>query len=494
MTTSEDHPEVALGPNPFFDAVSPFIPFARLPEKMAHSPLKSIDWRKVPADRREPLLIAYEKHFAPTSALLEPAFSIQSLLRRTLVNANPIDKSVRKRCNEIGMVESRDDLRRIARTQGGGLLLCGITGTGKSAVLKRALETFVPEQVVDYGHSEAAGFYGLRQCVYLLVDHASNGTRGGLLKRVLQCLDEKVGTDYFSEHIKATNIDSLLVVVCKLLTLHRVAILCIDEKQESTFEDSPWRLEFALFYLQLMNLGVSVILSGNPLAFEHLMLYSQVVRRFSTGGIHTLPPATSGQENWWKRDFVPQARKFSIVENWSIDSTVRAQYEDENSGGLPGIFMAYHVEVQRLALRRADNSAEVCEQDYLNAQKSPRFVKLREISQHLKSSQAVPEHQFIDIPPTRELDKPLVTSNGPAITPAAAPQAATISAAQRLVAQYKSSQTRKATLISQQLKSFKTMSPEDIRSLGISTDLISGWEDQLAQLESSKSKRMSSRK
>lgn len=485
MSYVADHPELADGPNPFFDGISPFIPFNELPIKLSTFPLDGVNWRSLPPSHREPLLDLGDRHFAPTTAVIEPASGIQSLLRRTLALANPLSPSNRKLCNQIGMVDSADALKMLTPAQGGGMLLSGMTATGKSTLLKRALETFAPQQVIDHGNSEAGGFYGLRQCVYLHVDHPSNGSRGALLKRILQCLDSRVQTTYYEEHQKVSNLDSLLVTVSKLLTRHRVALLCIDEKQESTFEDSPWRTEFSLFYLQLMNLGISVVLAGNPLAFEHLAVYSQLMRRFSTGGVHTLLPATPSRDSWWARDFVRHARAFSIVEKWSIDEQQRAHFENENSAGLPGLFTAYHQEVQRSALRRGGSSAEVCEQDYLAAQTSPRFKQLRRIALAATSEEARLSSPFIDIPsitkPIKAVANPAIHSTAEAMM-TATPKAA-ITAAEKLVRSFKAKQTRQANQLSSSLKALRTLPPEDIRRLGVSEELISGMTKQLENLK-----------
>jgi len=465
MSYVADHPELADGPNPFFDGISPFIPFNELPIKLSHLPLDGVDWRAVPTTHREPLLDLTDRHFAPTTAVIEPASGIQSLLRRTLALGNPLSPSNRKLCNQIGMIESVDALEMLAPAQGGGMLLSGITATGKSTLLKHALETFAPQQVLDHGNSEAGGFYGLRQCVYLLVDHPSNGARGALLKRILQCLDSKVHTNYYDAHRKVSNLDSLLVTVSKLLTRHRVALLCIDEKQESTFEENPWRDHFSFFYLQLMNLGISVVLAGNPLAFKHLAKNSQLMRRFSTGGIHLLLPAAPSSDSWWARDFVRHARAFSIVEKWSIDEQRRSHFENENSAGLPGLFMAYHQEVQRSALRRGGSYAEVSDQDYLATQTSPRFKQLRRIALAVASEEARLSSQFIDIPP---ITKPIKAVSNPVIhSPAEAMMTATpkttIAAAEKLLRSFKAKQTRQANQLSEKLKALSTLPPEDVR-------------------------------
>lgn len=485
MSRITDHPELADGPNPFFDGISPFIPFNDLPTKLRHFPLEHFDWQSVPVNHREPLLDLSGRHFAPTKTVMEPATGIQSLLRRTLAFANPLSPSNRKLCNQIGMAESGGALNGLTPAQGGGMLLSGMTATGKSTLLKRALETFAPQQVLDHGSSEICGFYGLRQCVYLYIDHPSNGSRGALLKRILQGLDAKVQTDYYEEHRKVSNLDSLLVTVSKLLTLHRVALLCIDEKQESTFEDSPWRNQFALFYLQLMNLGISVVLSGNPLAFEHLECYSQLMRRFSTGGVHTLQPASAIKDAWWTRDFVPQARMFSIVEKWSVEEQFKRRLEDESSGGLPGLFIAFHEEVQRSALRRGGAFAEVIDQDYLAAQTSPRFKQLRRIAIATTSEEARLASQFIDIPPVAMETKvsPRPDFENQVETKNTSTANGIISAAEKLVRSYKRKQTRQANQLSQSLKTLSTLPPKDVRRLGTSEELVSGMLQQLDSLE-----------
>ncbi|RYH00444.1 MAG: hypothetical protein EON58_00110 [Alphaproteobacteria bacterium] len=67
-----------------------------------------------------------------------------------------------------------------------GLVLTGMTGTGKSALLRRALAMVKPDQVIDWRASKACIWYSLRQAVYLKVDFASNESGSGPLKRILE--------------------------------------------------------------------------------------------------------------------------------------------------------------------------------------------------------------------------------------------------------------------------------------------------------------------
>jgi hypothetical protein len=262
--------------------------------------------------------------------------NIQILLRRSLMLLNATNKAERIRINRVSMAADLDRLKSIPKVDGAGMLIEGVTGTGKSAVVRRTLEILVPDQVIEHGQSAVCDYYKLRQVYYLHIDQPSNGTRGALLKRILLELDSVLGTDYAQKHHKTNNLDTLLVVVAQRLAVHRVAVLVIDEKQEGNFADQPWSVEFVLFYMMLMNLGVSVVLLGNPLAFTHLKAFSQVMRRFSTGGVHTLLPATEDSA-WWPKWFVPGARKFDLVEQWELDEAWRRSFELTHTGGLPGL-------------------------------------------------------------------------------------------------------------------------------------------------------------
>jgi hypothetical protein len=466
-------PELLLGPNPFISEVPPPIAFSKLPHELKHAPLSKLPWRDLPPDLREPLLEISSQHFASTSALLEAASGIQILFRRALLMRNPLQVEERKRMNQLGLISGTPSLRALTRLEGAGMLLTGMTGTGKTALLRRMLELIAPEQVINYGDSEACGWYQLRQCVYLRVDHPSNGTRGALLKRILEELDSVLGTSYFQDHKRTTNLDTLLVVVCKLLSLHRVALVSIDEKQQSSFSDSPWRLDFVLFYLTLMNLGISVVLSGNPLAFDHLRSYSQVMRRFSTGGIHNLLPASSSKEKWWQRDFVPQTREFSLVDQWDITPERRELLEFEHSGGLPGLFAPFNVEVQRSALRRGGERAIVTEKDFTAAARSPRYVEARAIALALADAGSS-SNQFLDIPPNEAGDP--VPKAGGTPTPRSVPTEHTVSVVKALLASYRRSETNRANTLVRRLESLKNLDPEDIRSLGLTQDLLAGFE------------------
>lgn len=471
MTRSklEERPELLFGPNPLIEALPPYIPFEFLPLRLTHYPLDfHTDWPKLRPAFREPLLERCSQHFAPFEPILEPAAGIQLLLRRASSLINPLSADQLRRVNQVSVARSWIDIRRVPVLEGGGGLIDGITGLGKTALVRRILSLIAPEQVIQHTPSPTAGWLRLTQCVYLYIDHPSNGTRGALLRRILLALDEKLGTTYADQYGPRTNLDVLLTMVCKYLVLHRVALLVIDEKQERNFDQNPSQMEFILFYLSLMNFGISVLLIGNPAAFWHLEEYSQVMRRFSMGGKTSLVPAPSQHEKWWCEDFVPRERKFCVIEKCSVDDATRAQLEFEASGGIPGLFQRFHVEAQRAALRRGDQTAELTLDDFIAAKASPRYKELAEIALHLKSG----ARAYQDIPETSQASRDNSSAAPSSAEPPPSRSRRQVDVVKGLVTRYKAEQTRSTTLLNRRLDALTSLSENDLRMLGVTQDLL----------------------
>jgi len=460
------------------------VPYSELGKVLTHLPLKGIQWQALPPAHREPLLAFASEQYVPFRNLYDPASGLQTLLRRSLVMMNPLISANRVRIVRQAMCNDAQQLMQSAALDGAGGIWKGMTGTCKSRLFSRLLQVLVPDQVIDHSPSEACGWTRLRQVVYLIVDHPSNGTRGGLCKRVLQMVDNVASTDYFDQHKRTTNLDTLLVTVCHVLLIHRVALLVIDENQEKTVAESPWYIEFVLFYLLLMNLGISVLLVGNPLAFEHLHEYSQVMRRFSVGGIHTFVVAASRDEAWWKEDFTPRMRRFSVVNKVDIDPAERAELEFNMTGGLPGLYPLLHCETQRIALRHADGLAILTKKDFEEAANSPGYANALKIAHCVQPGSLNDAVHFVDVPHApigrssdSKADDTSRASAGtlPVSTAPSDPDAFQV--IKKFLTRYRSQQTRATNQLLKRLQALRALSPKEREMLGVNEDLLNGLEE-----------------
>ena len=390
------HPELVNGPNPLLEAAAPFIGFSKLAAALRSEPLEQFDWRSMSTEYRVPLLSMASQHYWPCRKILDVADSIQSMLRGGLMARNPLSVAEQRRINALAMADGLCQANRCSlRVPAGGGIVAAITAMGKSAILARALQVVAPEQVVVHSKSEACGWSSLTQVLYLVIDAPSNGTRGGLLARIAEGLDVLLGTDYSETLRKLRNLESSLLFITKLLSIHRVGMLAIDENQLENFEESIWQRSFVLFFLGLMNLGIPVLLLGNPLAFTGLEAASQNMRRLSTAGYHKLSPAGNSTEAWWAKDCVPGFCRFALCEEIpSIQEIVDATFEV--SAGVPGLFGAVWWEAQRIALRRAGEKATLRLGDIIAAFESPRVSEIRSIALQIQGNSKI--KRYLDIP------------------------------------------------------------------------------------------------
>jgi hypothetical protein len=393
-----DHPELLMGPNPLFDALAPFLEFAKLPSALLRQPLKSIKWQSEPPSRREVFLDLLEKeHFFPTRTALDISSSIQLALRASLVARNPLSEREKIRINRLAIAREASELTLQAlHTPAGGGTLGAVTGMGKSVLILRTLHVCTRTQVVTHGKSEVCGWSKCVQIVYLYIDAPSNGSRGGLLVRILEAVDALIGTSYSTDAKRQRNLEGVILLVIRVLSIHRVGMLVIDEQQNDNFEESPWQREFVLLFFALMNMGIPVFLCGNPLAFVKFKSSSQVVRRFSQIGFHSLVPASSDADSWWLDELVHGVMQFALCEEVRDREGIRKASRSA-SGGIPGIFSRLWRETQLVSLRRASDRAVVTLADFTTAQTGARTAELGKIATYISNS-AMPESTYSDLP------------------------------------------------------------------------------------------------
>ena len=371
--------------NPLLDGLSPFIPYSRMPAALLCEPLDRIPWRTVAPADREPFLEKFKDHFFPTTFGINLATRVECAIRDGLERRDPRTPSEQWRINQLYML-SKDNveiLPSLTNPAVGGIL-DGWTGSGKSSLLKRTLCTIASRQVLKHPRSEACGWSTLTQIPYLYVDFPSNGTRGALVIRVLSAIDVLIGTNYVTECLRLRNLDAALLFVMKVLSVHRVGMLVLDEAQPETFDQSTWFRELATFFLALLNLGIPTFLCGHPRAFEALERKAQLSRRFADIGHFRLRRAASDSNAWWFKELAFGIMRFRLCERVANESEIVATSR-VRSGGVPGIFVRLWVEAQRIALRRCRVTAELTIADLDEAARVPEISDLLKMATWLEA-------------------------------------------------------------------------------------------------------------
>lgn len=379
------HPEDVFGPNPLLEPYAPFVPLSALPAKLLNEPLDGVPWRAVAPESRVTLLAAQESHFFPTEQAVAIAAAIQEGLRASIMRRNPLRPNEQRRINQLALLAREVDrsiLQSLACPASGGIVAAE-TGEGKTTIARRALEVFAPEQVVVHGPSLVGGWARFTQICYLHVDLPFNGSRGGLLARIIGGVDALIGSDYSDNLRKLRNLDAQVVFVMKILSMHRVGALVLDEGQQDNFDECAWQREFVLFFLAVMNFGIPILLCGHPSAFTSLLVVGQVMRRFSDIGHFQLHRVADGSDASWSKAYVPGVMRFLLCE--TIEDRERIiQCSHEETGGGRGLFAARWLEAQRIALLKRGTEATVTLADFEHSRYSPRCTELYRMAQWMR--------------------------------------------------------------------------------------------------------------
>ena len=254
-------------------------------------------------------------------------------------------------------------------------------------------------------------------------------------------------------------------------------MLVVDENQQSNFDECLWQGEFILFFLALMNLGIPVLLLGNPLAFGSLESMSQVMKRFSAAGYHHLLPAASAKEDWWQLDFLPGLSRYQLCEGLpSIDDIRDKTFV--NTGGIPGLHAALFAEGQRIALRRGGTRADLTLEDLAEACDSPTYSQLAKIARQVTGESA--GNQFVDLP-SRRSSPVNAQSSDPTAHDAGDLDPAVLAQIRKLTAKYARTQKAKAAEAIKYQKAVDGLAEGDLRVAQTTLEILAGFFETKAE-------------
>ncbi|MGV2291886.1 AAA family ATPase [Trinickia sp. YCB016] len=388
--------DYAQSNNPLLDSLPLPVNFDALPALLLNEPLNAEVLRSLPAQDRASLLAKISSHFVPTSTAIDIADAILTAIFAGYEERNPCLAQIKKQRYLVGGWQGKFDggwpgfITRNARC----VTIDGITGLGKSAIVDRTL-SLLP-QVVKHGPSEAAGWTMQKQLVWVKVDMTSDGSRLGFLMQLYRQIDAALGTDYFSQYsAKKWSVEHHMVSVSKILYNCFCGALIIEEIQERNFAQAASRDLMVLFFLRLANLGIPIVLIGNPKGFEGFNDFTQDVRRFTSGGLFNLWPALFPHDPDWAEFLVPGMLQFNVMRNPPlIRDSARLLFRC--TGGVCDYLAKLLAQAQLLALRRGQEF--ITDADVLEAYEGPTIKASHPLIRALADRDVNALSQFRDIP------------------------------------------------------------------------------------------------
>lgn len=373
----KQHAKVA---NPLTEHLLPNMDPSQLAYAMRNEPLRQSGFQLGSGYERKMHIELRDLHYWPTSVHQGLAESIQTMLWHGLNKRNPLSQAEQVRLNILAGDKSADpQVNQNLRCEVSGCVVSGITGVGKSATIRRTLSVLGP-QLVAHTRSEAAGWSRLLQVTYLFIDFPAQPSRIGLYATILGELDRVLGTSYLSDLRSQRDLESKAAFVTRMLSLHRVGILVVDENQQSTLDEATWGDVFVNYFIRLMNIGIPVLLSGNPLAFRNLAASAQLARRFARAGWYDLEPAQRADTPWWVSEYVPGAMRFSVLKNVPTAAET-GELTFRGCAGIPAFFMEWWAEAQSVALKRRPDDDQLTAEDIAYASHSPKIKPLLKIAE-----------------------------------------------------------------------------------------------------------------
>lgn len=415
--------------NPLITALPNRLTSTELAAAMQHRPITPKNVSELPLDQRPFLINAYKEIFAPTVQTLSIAHSMQRLLFDGLAARDPRQSTAKSFIYKAASLKGAP-LNKCSWWPGyaAGMVVEGITGTGKSQAVDRYLQLL--PQVIEHEHMPDCGWRSLKQLVYLKVHMPSDGSRGGFLTNGLLELDRMLGTDYFKQYQgRQWTTEKLLVIFLHILAVHRCGLLIIEEAQEKNLSQGPFGPDFMTFFLRVLNWGVPTVLVGNPKAFSKLKNFSQDMDRFSEGGWHTLIPHQDHTSNEWSQIWIPSLWTPTLLPDRDADYAPTQDFSEKNlaefiwrrTAGFPRYLCRLRREVQEIALRQGLSSItpDLVDKVYRS---SPKMIILHSRIEAFVNRDWKTLERFDDIPASyfRRLWAPV---GDPGVAPAVAPAA-----------------------------------------------------------------------
>lgn len=363
------------GENPLLIPLGERIAFQQLPQRLTNQPLNCCQIASLDSSAREELLVLYEQNFVPTTSGIDIVAALQNLHREHYWHRHPANPKARKDRVEIAQLTKSKDFNPTSMpwlsTSARGMIIKGITGTGKTAITNRYTD-LLSHQVYEHTNRAIPGFEYVRQVSWIKVDMSNDGSRDGFLTSILMEVDKLIDTNYAKQYSGRFSIDKLAIVVGVILSTHLCGMLIIEEIQEKNFNNSKWRSQLTTFFLRILNFGIPIVLIGNPLGFTELEKSSQNVRRLSSGGVFEMLPSLNGTDDDFQ-DIVDHTLSFNVMEH----QNEKARQHFRNvafaySGGITDFVVRLNVESQLIALR--SGKSEVLPKHINAAFSSPRMV------------------------------------------------------------------------------------------------------------------------
>lgn len=342
--------ETPVEPNPLTSGIKLVSTEAEMLKLIAQDPFRDARWTASNKDL-DLFRVYLQQIVVPNKPALTIGLAIHKALKISLYQQNPEARS-----NRHAYFSTGDTLAKSASVIGvhEAISILGLTGTAKSFLIKAALAS-IPQRIERV---RLAGMDLVVQIVWVYIDLSSIASVEAFADRIVDEIDSVLcgaGTIRDRTFKGVRGAHAKMTAALRLLKTHFCGLLILDEIQFENFAAAA-AAPLRSWVLRILNCGIGVVLSGNPLGFK-LQLpnrakdedvnSTQVMRRmFSTDKIR-LDPAQNADDQAWTHfaKGIDRCRLFGPPH--PFDKALN-QIKFERTGGFPDFYVHLHVELEKI--------------------------------------------------------------------------------------------------------------------------------------------------
>lgn len=381
--------------NPLIEALPPILEEEEALERMGNPLAFDLAERNLKRNvrlhcvrRLENLVIAL-----PIHVRFESEVSI--LLRRGYVPRNPCNPQTWQAMasHATAHTVSPIPLPEYYRPSSSSMLLTGLSGIGKSTMLKIILRTC--PQVIRHSRYKTMDFKHT-QIVWLKIDCPCDGSLAGLCKEFFKAVDQLVGTNYTEQWSRShKTIPDMQAAMETISSTFFIGLLVIDELQGLSIAKAGGAEKMLNFFVNMINqIGIPIIYVGTYKLKEIFAKEMRQARRASDMGTVDFQRYLQDDDVW--NYFIEQVWCYQWVKNPSpLDNALRIKLFDL-SQGVTAILISLFAMAQAMAL---SEGYETVDEDILQKTYDERMKILHRPLNALKSNEPEDLQCFEDLLP-----------------------------------------------------------------------------------------------
>lgn len=342
--------------NPYIETLPRPLSRIEAARAMARFPEYDLSYRLLPREQREDWLPNLDQIRQPMTVHLDLYGRIRRLIIGGYLERNPAvpnfyqlldTREERAFGGGTGESDTNDEEIRVRASWGRpaarGLALLGVTGIGKTALIKMCLSLF--PQVILHTSYQGRRFH-TAQVVNVHLQAPKNGSIVTTCVNFFQAIDDLVGSDYEKTMTRgSTKVEHLMPRMARVAALHGLGLLVVDEIQE--LKESAGERAFISFLGRLSNeIGIPIAMVGGVDALPIFRAQARLARRVETEGDVMLDRSQPGAE--W-RLFVERIWRYQVTcTETPLDDKLLGALLDASQG-----ITDYAVKLYKLAQLRA---------------------------------------------------------------------------------------------------------------------------------------------